>query len=138
MNSDLTKEKIREQIESNMNKLPKTMGRAIRKLKTEKGYTDHDVLSHLNKMFKYTITFVVFNVTIVTLYKLYVYTHACLFADRSLESTNSHLLTDLVIYLIFMIPAVIYVINAFSIYKAKIVYKHVLDLQNIIEEGEQK
>jgi len=138
MNSDFTKEKVREQIENNMNNLPKTMGRAIRKLKSEKGYTDNDILLHLGKMFRYSITFVVFNLTIVTLYKLYVYTHAYFFADRSLESIKSHMSTDLFIYLIFMIPAVIYVINAFSIYKARIVYKHVLDLHEIIEEGEKK
>jgi len=138
MNSDFTKEKVREQIENNMNNLPKTMGRTIRRLKSEKGYSDPDILLHLGKMFKYSITFVVFNLTIVTLYKLFVYTHAYLFTNRSLESINSHMSTDLFIYLLFMTPAVIYMINAFSIYKARIVYKHVLDLHEIVEEGEKK
>lgn len=135
MNSDLTKEKIREQIVKNKNNLPKTMGRTIHKLKSEKGYTDKDVRTHLDKMFRYSITFVIFSFTSITFYKLYVYAHAYLFADRSLERIQTHMLTDLSVYLIFMIPAVIYLISAFSIYKARILYKQILFLQEIVEDG---
>lgn len=134
MNSDVTKEKISEQIEINRSNLPKAMGRTISKLKSEKGYTDNDVLVHLGKMFRYSIFFVVFSVTMVTLYKLYVYAHAYVFADRSLESIHTHMLTELSVYLIFMIPAVIYLISAFSIYQVRILYKHILFLQGILEE----
>ena len=137
MNSNLMIEKVREQIEENRNGLPKILGRTIRELRSVKGYTDNDILLHLGKMFRSTLTIACLCVSIVTIYRLYVYAHAFLFADRSMASMNTHMSTDLFVYLIFMIPAVLYVINAFYIYNAIIIYHHILDLQKIAEVGNQ-
>jgi hypothetical protein len=136
MNVDYTNEKVKMQIEEDLNNLPKRMVRAIRKLKSEKGYTDNDILLHFGKIFRNALTIVCINISFLTYLRLFYFVHADVNDNRSLGSMYTSMSIDLYLYLIFMIVAVIFVINAFSIYKTKIIYKHVLDLQEIIEEGE--
>jgi len=138
MNADITKEKVGMQIEELLNSLPKRMGSAIRKLKSKKGYSDNDILLHFRKMFRTSLTIVCINISTLTFLRLFYFVNADSFANRSLESMNRHMSLDLYFYLLFMIAAVFHVINAFSIFKTKIIYKHVLDLQEIIEEREQE
>lgn len=138
MNADFTKEKVGMQIEEYLNSLPKRMSRTIRRLKSEKGYSDKDILLHFSKMFRSTLTIVCLNISFVTFLRLLYFVNADSFDNRSLESMTRHMSLDLYLYLIFMIAAVIQVISAFSIYKTKIIFKHVLDLQEIIEEKERE
>lgn len=138
MNADFTKEKVRMQIEESLNSIPKRMGRSIRKLKSEKGYSDNDILLHFSKTFRSTLTIVCLNISFVTFLRLFYFVNADSFDNRSLESMNTSMSLDLYFYLIFMTAAVIHVISAFSIYKTKIIYKHVLDLHEMLKEGEQE
>ena len=50
MNATIPKEQVSKQIEDYMNSLPKTIGKSVRKLKSEKKFSDEEILLHLKNI----------------------------------------------------------------------------------------